>query len=119
LIRTQKYEWHKIAESDADIQSDGINIKVVELNGKRICLTKFNDSWFAFAGVCPHAGGLLSEGYIDMIGNVVCPLHQYKFNIKNGKNVSGEGYTLRTYPIELRPDGIFIGLEESGLLGWS
>ena len=114
----KKYKWYKIAESEAEIQSDGTIIKLVEPNGKKVCITKFQDNWFAFTGVCPHAGGLLSEGYVDMTGNVVCPLHRYKFNIKNGRNESGEGYFLKTYPVELRQDGVFIGLEEGGLLGW-
>ena len=83
-----------------------------------ICITKFQDAWFAFAFKCPHAGGMLAEGYVDAIGNIVCPLHRYKFSIRNGRNSSGEGYALKTYPTELRPDGLFIGFEEGGLLSW-
>ena len=115
MINSKKYEWHKIAESDTEIQSGEGKLRIVELNGKTICLTKFQDNWFAFTGTCPHAGGLLSDGYIDVAGNVVCPLHDYKFNIRTGQNVSGEGYLLKTYPLELRADGVFIGFEESAL----
>ena len=34
--------------------------------------------------------------------------------MKNGRDINGEGYTLKTYPVELKPDGIYFGLEESG-----
>jgi hypothetical protein len=30
--------------------------------------------------------------------------------MENGRNTSGEGYYLKTYPIEIREDGIYIGL---------
>jgi len=55
---------------------------------------------------------------MDDAGNVVCPLHRYRFNIKNGYNSSGEGFYLKTYPLEKREDGLYIGLEKSSLFGW-
>ena len=72
----------------------------------------------ACAAKCPHAGGTMSNGYIDALGNIVCPLHRYKFSLENGRNISGEGYFLKTYPIEQRDDGIFIGMEDSGMFDW-
>jgi len=36
--------------------------------------------------------------------------------LHNGRNVSGEGYYLRTYPVEERKAGIFIGFEENSWL---
>lgn len=117
-MHEKKYTWHKIAESEADIHFTENGIGVAEINGKSICITKFEEGWFAFTAKCPHAGGLLADGYIDAIGNVVCPLHRYKFNIKNGRNSSGEGYALKTYPAQCNSDGIFVGLEEGGFLNW-
>ena len=56
----------------------------------------------------------MAMGYIDAIGNVVCPLHRYKYDLKNGRNISGEGYYLKNWPVELRENGVFVGLENSG-----
>jgi nitrite reductase/ring-hydroxylating ferredoxin subunit len=114
----KKYKWYKVAESEAGMEWNENGITVVEVKDKKICLCKFEDGWFAFAYKCPHAGGLLDGGYIDAVGNVVCPVHRYKFSLKNGRNTSGEGYALKTYPAELRSDGLFIGLEEGGILSW-
>ena len=33
---------------------------------------------------CPHDGGDLSKGFTDEYGNLVCPKHSWKFNLKNG-----------------------------------
>ena len=88
---TKKYSWHKIADSEEEIIFPENRIAVIEIENKKICLTKFQQEWFAFPFKCPHAGGMLANGYVDMIGNIVCPLHRYKFSLKNGRKISGEG----------------------------
>jgi 3-phenylpropionate/trans-cinnamate dioxygenase ferredoxin subunit len=110
----KKLTWHKIAETIHELDFAANNIAVTEADGKKMCMGKFKDDLFAFAHKCPHAGGFLSEGYIDALGNVVCPLHRYKYDIKNGRNVSGEGYYLKHWPVEIRNDGIYVGIEAGG-----
>ena len=103
------YTWTKIANHINELVFADNNIAVAEVNEKKICIGKFHNDFFSFAYSCPHAGGLLAEGYIDALGNVVCPVHCYKYNIQNGRNVSGEGFYLKTWPVELREDGIYVG----------
>jgi 3-phenylpropionate/trans-cinnamate dioxygenase ferredoxin subunit len=110
----KQYTWHKIAEHITDLDFAENNIAAADLNGKKICVAKFKEEVFAFAWKCPHAGGLLADGYIDALGNVVCPLHRYKYNMQNGRNVSGEGYYLKHWPVETREDGIYVGMEAEG-----
>lgn len=109
----KQYTWYKIADHVNEVGFANNNIAVVEVKGKAICIGKHKDEVFAFAYKCPHAGGILSEGFIDALGNVVCPLHRYKYDIKNGRNTSGEGYYLKNWPVELRENGVFVGLEDS------
>ncbi len=109
----RKYTWHKIADHINELDFAANNIAVLELNGKKICVGKHQEAAFAFAYKCPHAGGIMADGYIDALGNVVCPLHRYKYNMENGRNVSGEGYYLKHWPVELREEGVFVGMEES------
>ena len=110
--------WHKVAEHIAELQFGENGIAVVEIKGKKLCVGKHQDQLFAFAFKCPHAGGMLSEGFIDAIGNVVCPTHRYKFNITNGRNSSGEGFYLKHWPVESREDGIYVAQDKPGLFGW-
>lgn len=117
-MTAKKITWHKIADTDQAIELGENGIGVVEVKGKKICVARFQDQWFGFAYKCPHAGGPMANGYIDALGNVVCPLHRYKFSMKNGRNTSGEGYYLKTYPVESTPEGIFLGTEEGGLFNW-
>lgn len=109
----KKYTWHKIADHINLIDFAENNIAIAELKDKKICVAKFKDLLFAFAFNCPHAGGYLADGYIDALGNIVCPLHRYKYDLKNGRNVSGEGYYLKNWPVEIRFNGVYVGLEDS------
>lgn len=111
----KEYSWHKVAESEREILFNTNNIAVILVNGKKMSLGRYRDSFFAFAYKCPHAGGILSKGWIDPKGNVVCPVHGYCFNMENGRNVTDEGFNLKHWPVENRQDGIYVGIEE-GLL---
>lgn len=109
--------WYKIAESREEIEFSPNGMAELEVSGKKICLGLHRDTLFACTQKCPHAGGILADGYLDASGNLVCPLHRYRFDPRNGRNVSGEGYFLKTFPVESREDGIFIGIAGGSLFG--
>lgn len=100
----------KIAESLSEIPFNENGLAEAEVNGKKICLSFHDGRFAACAGGCPHAGGRMAQGYVDAVGNIVCPLHRYKFSLANGRNTSGEGYFLKTYPAEVTAEGVFITL---------
>ncbi len=104
------YTWHKIAESVADLQLLGACLTELNIAGKKICIVVHKDIIHACAATCPHAGGKMVDGYVDVIGNIVCPIHRYKFSLANGRNISGEGYFLKTYAVQQREEGIFVGI---------
>lgn len=112
-------KWVFIAETIDLLPWQENNMCIVEVEGKKITLIKNNKIIFATAHKCPHAGGVLADGYCDAIGNIVCPLHRYKFNVENGRNSSGEGYYLKTYPVEIREsEAIFVGFEHKGFFSF-
>ena len=106
----------RIASSAEEIEFQANNMAHLDADGKAICVGRFKDQLFAFSPKCPHASALFMEGYIDAVGNVVCPLHRYKFCMRTGRNVSGEGYHLRQWPVEVKEDGVYVGLEKNSLL---
>ena len=116
-MREKKYQWCKIAENKNELTFPENSLLIVEVSSKKITLAKYKDEFFACAYMCPHASGILAEGDIDAVGNIVCPIHRYKFNLSNGRNISGEGFYLKTYPVKISDAGVFIGIEEKGL--WS
>ena len=110
-MQNNKVNWFKVALSIDEIQWQSNNMTVIEVDGKKVTIAKFKDELFVFAYKCPHAGGVMAEGFIDALGNAVCPLHRYKFNLKTRRNFTGEDY-LKTYFVEIKEDGVFVGFEE-------
>ena len=114
----KKYTWHKIADIISEINFSENGLAETSVAGKDICIALREDILYACTQKCPHAGGILAEGWVDASGNIVCPLHRYKYSLQTGRNVSGEGYFLKTFPIEVREEGVFVGIADSSLFGW-
>ncbi|TDH20692.1 (2Fe-2S)-binding protein [Segetibacter sp. 3557_3] len=107
--------WHKVADNIAAINWNTENLSVFSIGERQLLLAKVNGKVYACTNRCPHASGAFSQGFLDAQGNIVCPLHKYKFSLQNGLNVTGEGYRLKIYAVEERPSGIFVGIQEQGL----
>lgn len=103
------YNWHKIERLTIDtLQPE--KMQEYDIAGKRIGILKLNDAVYAFSATCPHTSAPLCEGWLDAQKRIVCPLHKYRFDPANGRNTSGEGYKLKTYPVEIRDNEIYIGI---------
>lgn len=71
---------------------------------------------FALDNICPHRAGPLSEGIIGVdhasrVEAVVCPLHAYKFSLRDGRGLDTE-LLLRSFPVEVRDGRVFVGLPQ-------
>ena len=73
-------EFVKVAQTD-EVPAGGM--KVVEFGGEQVLLVNLAGGFYAVGEICPHAGGPLSEGFLE--GELVeCPLHGSTFNVKTG-----------------------------------
>lgn len=103
------YDWHKVDNISASLLSEN-KLQEVSAGEKKVGLLKRNGKIHAFSATCPHAGAPMCDGWLDMQGRIVCPLHHYRYDPANGRNTSGEGYKLKIYPVEIKGDEIFIGV---------
>jgi len=100
--------WEKLL-SIAEMERIKVNeVRSIQLTNKRICFARLSDGFYALDDKCPHAQGSLGEGKCDNEENVICPSHRYKYDIKTGKGKQGD--YVNAYPVELREDGLYIGL---------
>ncbi|WP_373482094.1 Rieske (2Fe-2S) protein [Acetobacterium sp.] len=60
--------------------------KLVELEDKKILLTKVDGSYYAISNKCPHMGGSLYKGTLED-GVITCPRHGAKYDAKTGKGL--------------------------------
>jgi len=84
--------------------------QLVVVDGKRICLVLRQNSFFAVADRCTHNGESLSKGLVTHLGDVVCPWHGYRFNLKTGREAAQQSADLETYPVREDDTGVYIGL---------
>ncbi len=106
-------EWIKIFDSKEDVHAK-LNQSVFThfaLNGKSICIVMRQGALYAFENKCPHNGESLSKGSINYLGEIVCPWHGYRFNIKTGRECAERCRDLETFPIEEKEEGFFVGLD--------
>ena len=67
----------------------------------------------ALDGTCPHAGGPLAHGALHGTA-IVCPWHAWEFDCRTGEHEFMPGIRVKTYPVELRSDGIYVDWDEPG-----
>lgn len=84
-------------------------IKKISAGGKKLCLVKYEDTYFALSAKCPHAGADLSTGWCES-GKIICPFHRYAYNLSTGRGSEGQGDYVQTYPVEIRENSIYIGV---------
>ena len=70
------------------------------------------DRVFALDDHCPHKGGPLSQGIVHGAA-VTCPLHSWVISLETGKALGADEGCVRTIPIKIESDKLFIALEPS------
>lgn len=84
------------------------SIKKVLVGEKNIAVTRIGSDFYAFQSFCPHRGASLIEGSINASNEIICPLHQYRFDIKSGQVKAGSCQDLEIYPTDLTDQGLEI-----------
>jgi len=85
-------------------------IRVLRIGELKVCLAKSKDEFYAFEALCPHQKQPLSEGTLNAFNEVICPLHFYRFNLKTGSEANRLCHDLKTFPMEINDQGVFIKL---------
>jgi pyruvate oxidase len=99
--------WHRVA--GVDELPEG-RVRTVTAGHKSIALTHYDGRYGALDNRCPHQGGPLGEGSIEN-GLLRCPWHGYDYCPLTG-NPPGEFVDeAKTYAIEVRDDGVYVGVE--------
>ena len=77
--------WQRVAARE-DIKP-GV-VFAANLAGSPIALTEIDGEIFAVNDTCTHEFALLSEGFLEG-EEIECPLHQARFNMRDGKCLMG------------------------------
>jgi len=98
----------KVAD-DQELAEGGM--KGVEVDGQEILLARVQGTIYAVEAICNHGYAYLEEGGLDGF-NVVCPLHDGCFDIRNGEpTVPPCSEPIKSYPIKIEGTDVFVGVE--------
>lgn len=67
-----------------DVKDD--SMALYNMDGTEVIVGKYNGKLFACIPYCPHKGAYLHKGWFNG-NNIVCPRHNYEFDICSGKLV--------------------------------
>jgi pyruvate oxidase len=91
---------------------------IISAGEDEIALFNYKGKYYAVANKCPHRGAPLGEGRIEE-GIVICPNHEWRFKLENGANMQNPELFIPTYPVKVKNENIYIGLEgESGNIAY-
>lgn len=79
----------------------------IEASGLRVALFRDGTQVVALVDRCPHAGGSLGQGWVED-GEVVCPLHRWRFRLGDGRCTTMRGEGVHRFPVELRGDDVWV-----------
>jgi nitrite reductase/ring-hydroxylating ferredoxin subunit len=85
--------------------------RTVEVEGLLIALLQSDDEVVALSDRCPHSGGSLGQGWIEA-DEVVCPLHQWRFKLKDGRCATIRGQGVHRFPVEIRGDEVWVRVSQ-------
>jgi nitrite reductase (NADH) small subunit len=97
-----------------DIPENGGACALIE--GEQIAIFNFKKrgTFYATQNLCPHKQQMaLSRGMIGSQGEepkVACPFHKKTFSLQSGACLSGDDYTIKTYPVKVEGDKVFVML---------
>ncbi|NRB49090.1 MAG: Rieske 2Fe-2S domain-containing protein [Saprospiraceae bacterium] len=104
---SKNIEWHKVLENPADLPEG--RVTTVTAAHQSFCLTHYQGEFGCLTNKCPHQGGPLGEGSIEK-GFLRCPWHGWDYHPLTGRPPGGFDDAVDTFPVEIRKDGVYIGV---------
>ncbi len=97
------------AAAAGDVPAD--DVIGVDVAGRSIALYQVDGEIFATDNLCTHGNARLCDGFLEG-HEIECPLHQGKFDIRNGKAMCAPlTEDVRTYPVKIEGSRVFVGMD--------
>lgn len=102
----QKSSGPIVVATEDELEVD--QMKLLELDGRRIVLARTEGGYVAFDDRCSHKGGSLADGAL-ICGTVQCPWHGSQFDIRSGAVKAGPAEEpIRTYHVKVAAGEVYL-----------
>lgn len=98
-------EWLKVCDRQ-DLPAEG-QAREFSVAGRTLCVATIAGQPRALDNVCPHRGGPLAEGVVEH-GKIICPWHQFEFDLATGEAVHSPTLKALTYTLRLVDDQVMV-----------
>ena len=82
----------------------------VIISGKSYCFVRTPSGIYAVDDACPHQKTSLSGGFVNAFDEIICPLHEYRFSLKDGSESSLRSHDVEILRVEIHDDGVFVNV---------
>jgi naphthalene 1,2-dioxygenase ferredoxin component len=98
-------QWTKVIELIAVPADD---VTAVNVGGRELAIYGVDGSVYATDNICTHGHARLCDGFLDG-HEIECPLHQGKFDVRNGKAMC-EPLTedIQSYPVKVEDGLVYV-----------
>jgi nitrite reductase/ring-hydroxylating ferredoxin subunit len=105
-------KWIRIFENWSEAEERLPQESVVELNigSLPLAIVRQKSELFIFERNCPHQRAPLTGATLNGFHEIICPLHEFRFHLKSGRESGGRCRDLRLYPVKIE-QGVFIGIK--------
>lgn len=86
------------------------SIRVFRVDDTKVCIAQYKDGFFAFEFLCPHQKHPLKDAKVTAFGEVVCPLHEYRFSLEFGNESNHKCNPLKRFKLHIKSDGVYLEL---------
>ena len=83
------------------------SIREFQVNGTTLAIANVGGSFHAIDNTCLHRGGPLGQGELED-SVVTCPWHGWQYDVTTGKVTMNPSIGVKTYPLEVRGEDIFV-----------
>lgn len=103
-------EGYLAVAASADV-ADGQG-QTVAVQGEPVAIFRVGDALYAIDNTCVHEDGPLGEGHVEG-GVVVCPYHDWRYELSSGKCLSEPGRAVGCFAIRERDGFVWVGKRRS------
>lgn len=86
-------------------------IRKIKIEDRVYALAHTIKGFKTFSRSCPHSGADLSQGRLNYLNEIVCPLHAYQFNFLDGEETSRRCPSIKIYPTFWEEDKLYVDIK--------
>ena len=89
------------------------SVRMVADGGDGIVVIHFNGEFTAFLNSCLHQGLPIHAGDLDPSGVLLCPWHNWCYDVKDGACLTASGAYLDQFPTRIEDGHVWVGKGEA------